>query len=139
MEQNWPLNGMKFRWYSVFSFLFFCFEPTVEKNTWMRTISIKVMVIISKVLLWKLLDTSYFQSPFSTIMRHIDNAIWKTPCNWRFCGHASTYLLILSWVSIMKWKWAKVPGKLSFTQKSEPAFWRTFHLLLDSSFSLKKN
>ena len=43
-------------WNSVFSFLFFCLEPRVKKNTWMRTIFVKVMVITLKVPLWKLLD-----------------------------------------------------------------------------------
>ena len=31
-------------------------------NTWMKTISDTLMVIISKVLFWKLLDFSYIQS-----------------------------------------------------------------------------
>ena len=40
----------------------------------MRTISVTVMVIISKVLFLKLLDFSYVQSSFSTIAKHVDNA-----------------------------------------------------------------
>ena len=40
----------KVPWYSVFSFLFFYLESTVKSNTWMKTISATVMVIISKVL-----------------------------------------------------------------------------------------
>ena len=134
---------MKVPWYSVFSFLFFCLEPIVKKNIWMRTISVAVMVIISKVLFWKLLDISknisdisYVQSTFLTFTRHIDNAISKTPCSWRFYGNRSTCVLILPWVNIMKRKWAKVSRKLSAVQKPEPILWRTFHLLY-SSFSLK--
>ena len=111
----------------VFSFFIFCLEATVKKNTWMRTISVTVMVIISKVLFWKLLDFSYVQRSFSTITRHIDNGIWKIFYSWRFYGHGSTYKLILSWVNIMKWKWVKVPWKLSVAQKSEPILWRTLH------------
>ena len=58
----------------------------------------------------------------------------------------STYVLILSWVNIMKRKSTKFPGKLSVAQKSKPALDRTlhqkykiiFHLLLYTSFSLKQ-
>ena len=135
---------MKVPWYSVFSFLFFCLEPTVKKNIWMRTISVTVMVIISKVLFWKLLDISknisdisYVQSTFLTFIRHIENGISKTPCSGRSYGNGSTYVLILPWVNIMKRKWANVSRKLSVLQKPEPVLWRTFHLLY-SSFSLKQ-
>ena len=134
---------MKVPWYSLFSFLFFCLEPMVKKNIWMRKISVKVMVIISKVLFWKLLDISknisdisYVQSTFLTFTRHIDNGISKTPGSWRFYGNGSTYVLILLWMNIMKRKWAKVSRKLSVVQKPEPILWRIFHLLY-SSFSLK--
>ena len=135
---------MKVPWYSVFSILFFCLEPMVENNIWMRTISVTVMVIISKVLLWKLLDISknisdisYVQSTFLTFMRRIENGISKTPCSWRFYGNGSTYVLLLPWLNIMKRKWANVSKKLSVIQKPEPILWRTLHLLY-SSFSLKQ-
>ena len=36
-----------------------------------------VVVVFSKVLFWKLLDHSYVQSSFLTIMMHIDNSILK--------------------------------------------------------------
>ena len=88
----------------------------------MRTISITVMVIISKVLIWKLLDIGYIQSSFSTFTRHIDNGIWKTPCSWRFYSNGSPYVLTnFSLENIMKRKCAKVPGKLSVVQ-----FWACF-------------
>ena len=45
----------------------------------------------------------------------------------RFYGRGSTYVLILSWVNIMKPKWMKVRGKLSVRQKSEPVLRRTLH------------
>ena len=133
---------MKVPWYSVFSFLFL--EPMVKKNIWTRKISVTVMVIISKVLFWKLLDISknisdisYVQSTFLTFTRHSDNGISKKPCSWRFYGNGSTYVLIFPWVDIMKRKWAKVSWKLSVVQKPEPVLWRIFHLLY-SSFSLKQ-
>ena len=53
----------------------------------MRTISVTVMVIISKVLFLKLVsvsksisDISYVQSTFLTFIRHIYNGISKIPC-----------------------------------------------------------
>ena len=58
-------------------YYYLCLEPTVRKDTWMRTTSVTVMVIFSKVAFWKLLDHSYVQSPFSTNTRHIDNSIFK--------------------------------------------------------------
>ena len=48
---------MKVPWYFVFSILFcvcVCLEPMVRKSTWMRTTSVTVMVIFSKVPFWKL-------------------------------------------------------------------------------------
>ena len=108
-----------------FHFLkFFCLEVTVKTRTWMRTISVTVMVIISKVLFLKLLDFSYVQSSFSTIAKHVDNGIWNILYRWRFCGHRSTLMLILSRTNIMKWRWAEEPWKLSVAQKFEPVLWR---------------
>ena len=137
---------MKVPWYSVFSSssLFFCLEPMVKKNIWMRTISVTVMVNISKVLFWKLLDISksisdisYVQSTFLTFISHIDNGISKTLCSWRFYGNGSTFVLILPCGNIMQRKWVNVSRKPSVVQKPEPVLWRTFHLL-HSTFSLKQ-
>ena len=141
-QSSWLLNGMKALWYFLFSFLFFCLEPTAKRNTWMRTISVVVMVIISKVLFWKLFDISknvsdVSQSTFLTFTRHIGNVIWKTSFSCKICRSGATYVLILPWVNIMKRKWVKVPGKLSSVQKSEPVLRRTFDVLL-YSFSLKE-
>ena len=83
-------------WYAVvFHFLFFCLKATVKTNTWMRRISVTVMVVISKVLFWKLLDFSYVQTSFSAISRNIHNGIWNILYIWRFYGtwvniHASS-------------------------------------------------
>ena len=134
----WRCHGIPY-----FHFYFFLSNPMVKKKIWMRQISVTVMVITSKVLFWKLLDISknisdisYVQSTFLTFTRHIDNAISKTPCSWRFYENGSTCVLILPWVNIMKQKSAKMSRKLSAAQKAEPILWRTFHLLY-SSFSLK--
>ena len=55
----------------------FCLEPTVRKDTWMRTTSVTVMAFFPKVAFWKLLDHSYVQSSFSINTRHIENSILK--------------------------------------------------------------
>ena len=112
----------------VFYIFIFWFWTTVRKDTWTRAISVTVMVIIVILQFWKFLDINYVQRSFSTVMRHIDNGIWKTPYSWRFYRCGSAYVLILSWVlNIMKPKWMKVRVKLSVGQKSEPAFRITLH------------
>ena len=70
---------MVWRWHGIPRVYCYCFclEPTVRKETWMRTPSITIMIFLSKVAFWKLLDHIYLQSPFSTITRHIDNRILK--------------------------------------------------------------
>ena len=138
---------MKVPWYFVFSFLFcvcVCLEPMVRKSTWMRTTSVTVMVIFSKVPFWKL-------------------ATW-----WRLCSkffldnlkaHSQRHLrdtlqmkILQEWMnkaansSLVKYE-TKVPGKQSAEQKSKPVLWRTFHqkgymtfhLSLYPFFSLKQN
>ena len=56
---------------------------------------------------------------------YTDNDIWETSYNWRFYGHGLTYLLILSWLNIMKRKLTKPPGKLSVPEKFKPVLQRT--------------
>ena len=43
----------------IFIFIFFCLEPTLGKDTWMRVTSATAIVIFSKVLFRKLLDHSF--------------------------------------------------------------------------------
>ena len=96
-----------------FHFLFFLFRNNGKKNTWM------------------------------TITRHIDNGIWKILYSWRFYGHRSTYMLIFSWIHIMKRKLAKVPWKLSDAQKFEPVLWIALHqdilLIIELFFASQTN
>ena len=56
---------------------YFCLEPTVRKDAWMRTTSVTVMAFFSKVAFWKLFDHSYVQSSFPVNTRHIENSILK--------------------------------------------------------------
>ena len=106
--------------------LIFLFRTLVKKNTWIRMIPITVMVIISKALLWKLLDICYVQSSFSTFTWHIDIGNLKDTLQLRISQRwirANSFL-----VNIMKRKWAKGPGKLSVVQNSEPLLCIAFHL-----------
>ena len=120
-------------------FLFFLFTTSGKKRTlaWNNFRYGYSNYRISKVIFWKLLNINYVQSSFWTFPRQIDNGIWKIPCSCRFYGNGSTYVLILPWLNIMKQKWVKVPGKLSLLRKSESLLWKTFLLLLYSSFFLK--
>ena len=100
---------MKMPLYSVSSFLPFCLQPTLGKDTWMRATSVTVMVTFSKVPFWKLLDHNYVQSSFSTITRHIDNSILKENLKLKILQtwiqtkiHANSF--IKTWVNIMKRK-----------------------------------
>ena len=61
-EKSWLLNDMKVPSYSVFLFMFFCLDPTVRKNIWMRKTSFTVMVIISNVLFWTLFRVGFFRT-----------------------------------------------------------------------------
>ena len=88
MTFDWSEDVMVFR---VF-ILFICLEPTVRKCIWMRKISVTVMVIFWKchpeIIMFEVLSQQLWDT-FAT-------AFWRTTHNWRFYGHGSTYVLILS-------------------------------------------
>ena len=95
--------------------LFFYLEPTIRKDTWMRTTSVTVMVVFSKVpLFFQLLDYSYVQSSFSVIKRHVDCNVLKSILQLN---------ILRTWIRANSFnrKLTKVPRKLSVAQKSEPA------------------
>ena len=109
---------------------YFCLEPTVRKDAWMRTTSVTVMAFFSKVAFWKLLDHSYVQSSFQIITRHIENSILKDTLQLN---------ILRTWIKLraksfiktsvnMKQKSMKVPGKRSLAQISKCALRRTLHL-----------
>ena len=103
--------------------LFFYLEPTIRKDTWMRTTSVTVMVVFSKVpLFFQLLDYSYVQSSFSVIKRHVDCNVLKSILQLN---------ILRTWINIransFNRKSTKVPRKLSVAQKSEPALWIILH------------
>ena len=120
------MHSRKVPWYSVFSFFIFLFRSSgknehLDENHFRHAYGNYFKSAVLKV--------TWFQlcSKFSTITRHIDNGISNILYSWRFYGHGSTYMLIFSWVNIMKWKWEKVPWELSVAQKFKPVLWRILH------------
>ena len=109
---------------------YFCLEPTVGKGTWMRAISVTVMIICLKVAFWKILHHSYVQSSFSVITRHIENSILKDTLQLN---------IFRTWINLratsfiktsvnMKQKSMTVPRKRSVARKSKCALRRTLSL-----------
>ena len=121
----WRCHGI-LRVYCYYS----CLEPTVRKDTWMRTTSVTVMIFSSKVVFSKLLYHSYVKSSFSIITVHIENSILKDTIQlniFRTWINLRTKSFMKSSVN-MKQKSMKVPGKRSVAQKSKCAFRRLFPL-----------
>ena len=78
--------------YFIYLFFFFCLEATIKRNTWIRTISVTVMVIISKVLFWKLLDINNVQ---------LYSNIFLNNCKTHWQRHFKDTLQILrTWINI---------------------------------------
>ena len=50
-----------------------------KRAIWVKTTSVAVMVFFLKSIISKVLDHNDVQSSLSTIMKHLDNGIWKTP------------------------------------------------------------
>ena len=76
---GWLLNGGDVQWHSVFiHFCFFCLEATVKRTCgWDNFCHDYVNDFINFIL-----KVTWYQqlfSKFSTITKHIDNVIWKTP------------------------------------------------------------
>ena len=75
-----------------------------------------------------LLDHSYVQKAFSTIMRHVDNIISKGTLELNILRalvkiHSNSF--VKTWANMIKQKSTKVPGILSVAQISEPVLRRT--------------
>ena len=80
----------------------------------MRTISVTVIAIFSRVAFWKLLDHSYVQSPLSTNTRHIDNSILKD---------ALKFFILRTWSKIRVKSFIKTSVNFTETRIDEGA-WR---------------
>ena len=111
-------------------YYYFCLEPTVRKDAWMRTTSVTVIAFFSKVTFWKLLDHSFVQSSFPIITRHIGNSILKDTLQLN---------IFRTWINLcatsfiktslnMRQKSMTVPRKRSAVQKSKRALRRTLNL-----------
>ena len=109
---------------------YFCLEPTVRKDAWMRATPVIVMTVFSKVAFWKLLDHSYVQCSFPIITRHIENSILKDTLQLNIFRtwinlHATSFIK----TSVnMKQKSMTVPRKSSVAQKSKCALRRALNL-----------
>ena len=78
----------------AFCVLFYCLEPTLRKNTLMRTTE-------------SYLITAMVPVPFEHLWSTVPTEFWETPYSWRFYGQGSNYLLILSsrlWWNKNRWK-----------------------------------
>ena len=108
---------------------YFCLEPTVRKDAWMRKTSVTVMAFFSKVSFWKLLDHSYVQSSFPINTRHIKDSILKDTLIKIFRTWINLHATSFIKTSVnMKKKSKTVPRKRSAAQKSKCALWRTLKL-----------
>ena len=76
-EYIWPLNGRKMSWYSACLLLLFSFRTNSKKGQLDENGFRHCYGNFLKVALWKLLDHSYVESPFSTNTRNFDNRILK--------------------------------------------------------------
>ena len=95
---------------------YFCLEPTVRKDTWVRTTSVTVMAILfeSSILKISYLTTAYIQSSFSRITSHVEKKILKDTLqlnNLRTWINIHTKYFIKTLVNIMKQKSMTVPRK----------------------------
>ena len=90
----WRCHGILFvHFYFYFYFYFFCLEATLGQD---RATSATVIVIFSKVPFRKLLYHSYVKVSSQQLRDTSTTVFWRTPYGWRFYGHGSRYVLILS-------------------------------------------
>ena len=116
----WRYHGIPF-----FHFYFFLFRSNNKKNNWVRNFFVIMIVIISKVSFWKLLDISCFQS---------SNLLWGILTTTFENIFEDFNDGILSWINIMKKNGWRCLGNYYFLEEHRT---KTFQLLLNSFFSLK--
>ena len=116
----------------------FLFRSNSKKNTWVRTIFVMVMIIISKVPFWKLLDISCFQTSqqlqgtlATAIERHLRAEDFMD-----MDQHSVNSLLGKYHETKMSKGTLEIIKNLSLF--FEEYCTKTFYLLLYSSFSLKQ-
>ena len=109
----------------------FCLKPTLREQVGVNNFRHCYGNFVFESTVLKLLITAIFKVLSQQLRGTLTNRILKKPYNWKFYGHGSSKVAIFSWLNIFKWRTTKVPGKLPFTQESEPASQRT--LLQDIS------
>ena len=106
---------MRMTWYSA-CLLLFLFRTNGKKGHLDENDFPHCYGKFSKVVFWKLLDRSYVQSLFSTIMRHTDNSLLKdTP----------KFYILRTWTNRRAKSFIKT--SVNVTEKSESALGRTLH------------
>ena len=103
-EQTWLLNGMEMPWYSVrsflFPFLFFLFRSNVRARYLWAWFPPLLWYFFLKVLFRKLLYHSYVKVFSQQLRDTLTKKFWRANYGWRFYGHGSRYVLILSTILI---------------------------------------
>ena len=131
---EWYEDAMIFRVFIVI----FRLATNARKHTWMRMISITVMVIFSELPFWKLFYHSYFQN---SILK--DTIQLKILWTWIKIGANS---FIKTWVNIIKRKSTKVlenyqlhkNPSLHLKENCTAQKFMAFHLFVHAIFFLKK-
>ena len=117
------------RWDGIprFYFLLFCLEATIKRNTWMRTISVTVMIIISKI---AVLKVTWYQLCSKCFLDNYE-AHWQ-----RHLKDTLQMKILRTWINIHANSFfgkyhemimTMVPWKLSVAKKSEPVLSRASH------------
>ena len=130
----WRYHGIPFFHFHIFFCC--CLEETVKRTLGWERISSRLWSLFQKCH-----SENYLISAVFKVLNNDQVQYWKTPYIWRFYRHESKCMSILSWINIMKRKWAKMPWKLLVVQKSEPFLWRSFarHFSYYILLSLLKN
>ena len=96
------------------SIFIFCLEPTVGKQLDENDFRQYYGIFFESTIL-KLLDHSYDQSSFATIIRHFDNGIWNDTLRLKILP---TWITIWVYFFLSKYLYTKIgegASKLSFT------------------------
>ena len=133
-------SGMLGRCHGIpsFYFLFYCLEATVKKqqfdeNDFRHGYGSYFKCAVLKVTWFQLCSQFFLNNYDAQWPRHLKDTLQLKILRTWINVHANS-----SVVNIIKWKWVKVPWKLSVAQNSEPVLWKTLHqdISLITAFSL---
>ena len=114
---------MKFLWYSAFLSFSFSLRTNGKNGHLYENNFRQCYDNFSNKPFWKLLNHSYVWSSFSSTTSDITVEFWKTANSWKFDGHWSAYVLILS-SKLVKTLWNE--NRRSWLESCTKI--RTFHL-----------